>query len=264
MMRAALYRYSTMWLAQVSFRYRRHDRYVIEAAEARLAPGDVVELAGSNGAGKSTLLRLMAGLTRPTSGTVTGRPGVVGYVPDRFPAGQPFTVAGYLGHLARVRAAARWEPWAERLGLDRFAGVRLGELSKGTAHKVGLVQALMAEPGLLVLDEPFAGLDRDTRDALPGIVTEVAARGGVVVVSDHQGGLRALAGLRLWSLRDGHLSEHAGPPPVPSPDAASWNGDEERTMTVEVSVPARDLEAFLRRARDDGYRARALTGEEAP
>ncbi|NUW37968.1 ATP-binding cassette domain-containing protein [Nonomuraea sp. SMC257] len=260
-----------MWLTQVSFRYRRRDRYVIEAAEARLAPGDVVELTGANGAGKSTLLRLLAGLTRPTSGAVTDRPAVVGYVPDRFPTGQPFTVAGYLRHMARVRGGARWEPWAERVGLDAFSEVRLRELSKGTAHKVGLVQALMAEPGLLVLDEPFAGLDQDTRDALPQIVTEVTERGGIVVASDHQGGLGTLDGVRLWSLRSARLIEH---PPSSSPADSSAlddsldgspgvfaaSGD---AVAVEVRVPARDLDGFLRRMRDDGYPARALTEEEA-
>ncbi|GAA2318177.1 ABC transporter ATP-binding protein [Nonomuraea roseoviolacea subsp. roseoviolacea] len=254
-----------MWLAQVSFRYRRRDRYVIEAAEARLGPGDVVELTGPNGAGKSTLLRLLAGLTRPTSGAVTGRPAVVGYVPDRFPTGQPFTVAGYLRHMARVRGGARWEPWAERVGLDGFSGVRLRELSKGTAHKVGLVQALMAEPGLLVLDEPFAGLDRDTRDALPGIVTEVAARGGIVVASDHQGGLGMLDGVRRWSLRSARLIEHPPASPGDPPDrlAAAGLAGPRDAVTVEVSVPARELDGFLRRMRDDGYPARALTEEEA-
>ncbi|MBN6056282.1 ABC transporter ATP-binding protein [Nonomuraea sp. RK-328] len=249
-----------MWLAQVSFRYRRRDRYVIESAEARLSPGDVVELTGSNGAGKSTLLRLMAGLTRPTSGAITGRPAVVGYVPDRFPTGQPFTVAGYLRHMARVRGGARWEPWAERVGLDDFAGVRLRELSKGTAHKVGLVQALMAEPGLLVLDEPFAGLDRDTRDALPEIVTEVAARGGIVVAGDHQGGLGTLDGVRLWSLRSAHLIERPSSSTASAAVDPPASGD---VVTVEVSVPAGDLDGFLRRMRDDGYRARPLAEEEA-
>ncbi|MEV0199939.1 ATP-binding cassette domain-containing protein [Nonomuraea sp. NPDC050691] len=253
-----------MWLTEVSFRYRRRDRYVIEAAEAHLSPGDVVELTGPNGAGKSTLLRLLAGLTRPTSGAVTGRPAIVGYVPDRFPTGQSFTVAGYLRHMARVRGGARWEPWAERVGLDGFAGVRLGELSKGTAHKVGLVQALMAEPGLLVLDEPFAGLDRDTRDALPDIVTEVAARGGIVVASDHQGGMGAVDGLRLWSLRSARLVEHppSSSPPSSFPPSPAEPKAAEDLVAVEVSVPARDLDGFLRRMRDDGYPARALTGEE--
>ncbi|MBB6351837.1 ABC transporter ATP-binding protein [Nonomuraea muscovyensis] len=240
-----------MRLSQVSFRYRRRERYVIREAEAGLNPGDVIELAGANGAGKSTLLRLLAGLTPPTSGTVTDRPAVVGFAPDRFPAGQPFTVAGYLRHMSRVRGGARWEPWAERLNMTHLLNVRLRELSKGSAHKVGLAQALMAEPGLLILDEPFAGLDRDTRDELPSIAAEVAARGGIVVASDHQGGLRDHAALRHWTLRDGRLAEVAAP-----------GGPREDHVTVEVRVPAGELRAFLDRVRDERYPARAVTPEE--
>ncbi|NRQ39697.1 ATP-binding cassette domain-containing protein, partial [Nonomuraea sp. NN258] len=201
-----------MRLSKVSFRYRRRDPSVIADADASLAPGDVIELTGVNGAGKSTLLRLLAGLTRPTTGTITGRPAIVGFAPDRFPTAQPFTVVGYLRHMARVRGGADWQPWAERLNMGHLMNVRLGELSKGSAHKVGLAQALMADPGLLILDEPFAGLDSDTRDALPSIAAEVAGRGGIVIVSDHQGGLRELPGVRQWAVIDGRLKESTAAP----------------------------------------------------
>jgi ABC-type Mn2+/Zn2+ transport system ATPase subunit len=208
-MRPDIYRYTTMRLSKVSFRYRRRDPFVIEDAFAELSPGDVIELTGANGAGKSTLLRLLAGLARPTTGTITERPEIVGYAPDRFPTGQPFTVTAYLRHMSRVRGGARWEPWAERLAMGHLLALPLGELSKGSAHKVGLVQALMGGPGLLVMDEPFAGLDADTRAALPSIAAEVAAGGGIVVVSDHQGGLRALPAVRQWTVIDGRLKESA-------------------------------------------------------
>ncbi|WP_262496032.1 ABC transporter ATP-binding protein [Nonomuraea sp. SYSU D8015] len=206
-----------MRLSKISFRYRRRGPFVIEDADTELSPGDVIELTGVNGAGKSTLLRLLAGLARPTQGTITGRPEVVGFAPDRFPTGQPFTVTAYLRHMSRIRGGARWEPWAERLTMGHLLALPLGELSKGSAHKVGLVQALMAEPGLLILDEPFAGLDADTRDVLPSIAAEVAGRGGIVVASDHQGGLRGLTALRRWSLIDGHLKEGTTAPAPASP-----------------------------------------------
>ncbi|GAA0951712.1 ABC transporter ATP-binding protein [Nonomuraea longicatena] len=101
-----------MHLTDVTFRYRRRSRPILDRVTAGLAPGDVVELTGSNGAGKSTLLRLLAGLTRPSSGTVTARPAVVGYAPDRLPTAQPFTVAQYLTHHQRIRGCASWRPWA--------------------------------------------------------------------------------------------------------------------------------------------------------
>ncbi|MEV0617856.1 ATP-binding cassette domain-containing protein [Nonomuraea sp. NPDC050404] len=237
-----------MRLSNVSFRYRRREPFVIEDADASLAPGDIIELTGVNGAGKSTLLRLLAGLARPTTGTITERPAVVGFAPDRFPASQPFTVTAYLRHMSRVRGGARWEPWIERLNMGHLLGTPLGDLSKGSAHKVGLAQALMADPGLLILDEPFAGLDADTREALPSITTEVAGRGGIVIASDHQGGLRGLPDLRHWSVVDGHLKEStAAPLSVASAPA-----------TVAVTVPAGELARFLARMRDEGYQAREI------
>ncbi|MGW6499155.1 ABC transporter ATP-binding protein [Nonomuraea angiospora] len=239
-----------MRLSKVSFRYRRRDPFVIEDVDAQLAPGDVIELTGVNGAGKSTLLRLLAGLTRPTIGTIAGRPEVVGFAPDRFPTAQPFTVTAYLRHMSRVRGGARWEPWAERLNMGHLLTVALGELSKGSAHKVGLVQALMSEPGLLILDEPFAGLDVDTREALPSIAGEVAGRGGIVIVSDHQGGLRSLPEMRHWSLVDGRLKE--------STTAPGLDPVEDRGTVVAVTVPASELHDFLARMRGEGYLAREI------
>lgn len=281
-----------MRLSKVSFRYRRRDPSVIEDADAELLPGDLIELTGVNGAGKSTLLRLLAGLARPTTGTITGRPEVVGFAPDRFPTGQPFTVTAYLRHMSRVRGGARWEPWAERLAMGHLLALPLGELSKGSAHKVGLVQALMAEPALLILDEPFAGLDADTREALPAIAAEVAARGGIVVASDHQGGLRALptGRLRRWSMIDGHLKESTAAEALTTParpTQAEGTAQTEGTaraegtaqaegapqavsafpkgeasgrplVTVAVTLPADELPQFLARMRDEGYRAREI------
>ncbi|MEO3875106.1 ATP-binding cassette domain-containing protein [Nonomuraea sp. B12E4] len=240
-----------MRLSKVSYRYRRREPFVIHTADADLAPGDVIELTGVNGAGKSTLLRLIAGLARPTTGTITDRPPVVGFAPDRLPTAQPFTVTAYLRHMSRVRGGARWEPWVERLNMGHLLTVPLSELSKGSAHKVGLTQALMAGPGLLILDEPFAGLDVDTREALPSIAVEVAAGGGIVIVSDHQGGLRSLPAVRRWAMVDGHLKE--GTAVESGPVAA-----EHPRVTVAVTLPAGDLEPFLARMRGEGYQAREI------
>lgn len=242
-----------MRLSNVSFRYARRDQPVIQGVDAQLAPGDVIELTGANGAGKSTLLRLLAGLTRPTSGTITGRPAVVGLAPDRFPTEQPFTVSAYLNHMSRIRGGARWEPWAERLNLTDLLDVRLLALSKGSGHKVGLAQALMADPGLLLLDEPFAGLDADTRRALPPIVEELSRRGVIVIASDHQGGLRGLPAARRWSLAAGHLQELT---------AGTADTVTREPVTVAVTLPADEVEHFVARMRHQGYETRELTTGE--
>ncbi|GAA0428629.1 hypothetical protein Acor_71170 [Acrocarpospora corrugata] len=172
-----------------------------------LAPGSVIEVVGPNGSGKSTLLRVIAGLLQPTRGTVTGRPAVVGYAPERFPSAQPFTVAGYLRHMAAVRRVdeAAIEEWTSRLRMDHLLGQWLPDLSKGSAHKVGLAQALFCRPDLLILDEPFAGLDGSTRAEVALTVEMVAARGGIVVASDHQGDLRSLLNVTRYEVRDSHV-----------------------------------------------------------
>ncbi|GAA2398757.1 ABC transporter ATP-binding protein [Nonomuraea africana] len=237
-----------MRLVNVSYSYRKRAPAVLRDVAMTLAPGDVAEVVGANGAGKSTLLRLLAGLTRPTTGTISGRPAVVGFAPDRFPAEQPFTVAAYLAHQARIRRAAV-EPWIDRLGIAHLMPERLRDLSKGSAHKVGLAQALMAEPGLLVLDEPFAGLDADARAELPAIVTEIAGRGGMVVVSDHQGGLRGLPSVRRWTVLDGEVKEST---------ASTLPVTAAPTAVVAVTVPADEVPAFVARMRTDGYLAGEL------
>ncbi|MBB5079669.1 ABC transporter ATP-binding protein [Nonomuraea endophytica] len=213
-----------MDLSNVSFRYRRRAPDVIRNADTVLNPGDVIELTGPNGAGKSTLLRLLAGLTHPTTGKISARPKIVGYAPDHLPTAQPFTVSAYLDHMARIRGGATWRPWADRLNLTHLVRLPLRELSKGSAHKVALIQAIMCNPGLLLLDEPFAGLDSDTREALPAIVTELASQGTIVVAGDHEAGLHTLPSLRHWTLTDGTLKEPSPlrhPAPAPTPVATA-------------------------------------------
>lgn len=237
---------------------------MLREVSAELTPGNVIEVVGVNGAGKSTLLRLLAGVTRPSSGTITGRPAVVGYAPDRFPIEQPFTVASYLRHMSRVRGGARWEPWTERLNMSALLDVRLRELSKGSAHKVGLAQALMADPGLLILDEPFAGLDADTRAALPGIIADLSSDGTMVIASDHQGVLRDQASVRRWSVIDGRVKEGTASLGAERPTQASTAlasaASPPSKRTVQVTLPAEELQPFLDRMRDEGYQAREIGG----
>jgi ABC-type multidrug transport system ATPase subunit len=147
--------------------------------------GDVIGLVGANGAGKSTLLRLLAGASLPSRGRRRTAAGLsVGYAPERVVA-PPFAAVEYLRHHTRVRrapAGAAAEV-AERLGLGALLDERMTALSKGSLHKVVLTQALAGAPRLLVLDEPFSGLDADARATLAEIVRERAAAGAAVVFS---------------------------------------------------------------------------------
>jgi ABC-type multidrug transport system ATPase subunit len=230
-------------LNQVAFRYRRRSPWVLHDVTLTVPRGRVVEVNGPNGAGKSTLLRLLAGVVPPVRGHVTGRPARVGYAPERFPAGQPFTARSYLGHMARVRGvpADRAGEWAERLGFAGLLGTRLPDLSKGSAHKAGLVQALIASPGLLVLDEPFAGLDAETRTVLPALLRDLAAGGTSIVVSDHQGDLRELPDIVRWQVA-GHTVTTGEVP--------------QEHAVVEVTVPLAEAEGLVARLTAEGYEAR--------
>ncbi|MEW2375659.1 ABC transporter ATP-binding protein [Micromonospora sp. NPDC047812] len=236
-----------MRLENVWLRYRRRGPWVLREAAVRIGPGEVVVVLGRNGVGKSTLLQVAAGVLQPSRGRVTGRPRHVGWVPERFPADQPFTVEHYLTAMGRVAgldpaaAGHAVEHWTSRLGLSGFRRVRLPELSKGTAQKVGLAQAMLRPPGLLVLDEPWEGLDAATRDLVPELIDEVAAAGGSVLVSDHRGEIARLPGARRWTVADGTVTEAA-----PSADAA--------LAVVEVAVPVARVDGTVARLRAEGHR----------
>ncbi|WP_223843278.1 ATP-binding cassette domain-containing protein [Amycolatopsis methanolica] len=132
-------------------------------------------------------MRILAGVSRPTSGTVTGRPRV-GYVPDRFPASTRMSALAYLRHLGRISGASEVDPRAllDRLALAGGPRAPLRQLSKGNAQKVGLAQALLTQPDLLVLDEPWSGIDPDAHGVLAEIIAETSARGASVVFTEHR------------------------------------------------------------------------------
>ncbi|KAA5836426.1 ABC transporter ATP-binding protein [Saccharopolyspora hirsuta] len=185
-------------------------RPVLRGVDLAVAAGEVVGVLGTNGSGKSTLLRILAGISRPSSGTTSGRPRT-GYVPDRFPARQRMSALAYLCHLGRIsglpaaEARRRAGAWLERFALAGGPDTPLRDLSKGNAQKVGLVQALLPEPDLLVLDEPWSGLDAATRAVLTEVVGEAAAAGTAVVFTDHRPDFVQSTATRSHRLVDGRL-----------------------------------------------------------
>jgi NitT/TauT family transport system ATP-binding protein len=139
-----------------------------------IAPGEIVALVGPSGCGKSTAMRLLAGLETPTRGEVARTPGrgetaVVFQAPTLAPwlsaranAALPLELAG----VARAEAAIRADAALARVGLAGAQAARPAQLSGGMAMRVSLARALVTNPKLLVLDEPFAALDEITRRAL--------------------------------------------------------------------------------------------------
>ncbi|WP_405008580.1 ATP-binding cassette domain-containing protein [Kitasatospora purpeofusca] len=206
----------------VGKRYGR-GRWILRDVELALAPGDVLAVVGANGSGKSTLLRILAGLTRPTTGRRTGpvtAPGAdIGYVPDRFTAHERLTAIAYLTHLGRIRglstdtARARAGLLLDRLALVGGPDAALRTLSKGNAQKVALAQALLVPPDLLVLDEPWSGLDASAHTVLAGILAEVAAAGGAVVFTDHREALARTHATAVHTVAGGRVTRRADPAP---------------------------------------------------
>ncbi|MEU9111611.1 ABC transporter ATP-binding protein [Streptomyces sp. NPDC048483] len=194
----------------VGRRYGVRGPWVLRDVQLEVPARRLVRIEGTNGSGKSTLLRLLAGIDRPTTGRITGRPRAA-YVPERFPVALPFTAGGYLTHLGRIHglrgpeAARRADAWLDRFGAAGHGITPLAQLSKGTSQKVAVAQALLAEPELLVLDEAWTGLDQAARDVLDRAVAERVADGGTVVFVDHDPRRLAGAADARYRVADGRL-----------------------------------------------------------
>lgn len=233
-----------MMLHGVGRRYGLRGPWVLRGVDLGIRPGSLIRVVGSNGSGKSTLLRLLAGIDAPTTGRITGRPRTA-YVPERFPADLPFTALGYLTHLGRLHglsgaAAARGaEEWLERFDAGGHARTPLAELSKGTSQKVAVVQALLAAPDLLVLDEAWTGLDQAARAVLDQAVTDRVGDGAAVVFVDHDPRRLADAADEVLHVADTRLVRAPGTPAAPLPSAAAV-GDgpaAEARVCVEAEGP---------------------------
>ncbi len=222
-------------LQSVSKRYGRGD-WILRDVDVEAPAGEIVAFAGGNGSGKSTLLRIAVGLSRPTRGTVAARPPVVGYVPDRFSPNERMSAAAYLTHMGRVRglttsaASARAGQLLDRLALVGGKHAPLRSLSKGNAQKVALAQALLVEPGLLVLDEPWSGLDADAHGVLAEIMTGVAASGSTVVFTDHRESVTRARATRTYTVSRGRVCLEG-----PEPQAT-----EQRPVSDVVLTAGRD------------------------
>ena len=157
--------------------------------------GSTVAVLGPNGAGKSTLFGCLLGTTRPTAGEVrlNGSPirsedrQRFGYVAERIALYMHRTVAENVAFFAGVKgcAVADAQRQLERVGLDALRQRKARQLSKGLLQRLGLAIALMGEPELLILDEPFNGLDPALLDRFQAILEEEHARGATLLISTH-------------------------------------------------------------------------------
>lgn len=171
-------------------------RAVVSDLSYALEPGQVVALVGHNGAGKTTQIKMMLGLTRPDSGELTvlgADPGdkaarrALGYLPESVQFHLAFSGRETLGFYARLKGlpARGHDALFARVGLSEAADRPVRTYSKGMRQRLGLAQALLGDPRLLLLDEPTSGLDPALRRELYGIVAERARAGATVLLSSH-------------------------------------------------------------------------------
>jgi len=208
-------------------------RPVLTEVDIRVESGQVVALLGANGSGKSTLVRALLGLVPLTHGSIqlfgTDLRRVkdwnrIGYVPQRVTAGSgvPATVAEIVAsgrltsnswfRLLHKRDRAAVDRAIATVGLTDRARDSVSRLSGGQQQRALIARALCREPDLLLLDEPIAGVDRASQNALAGALRELAARGTTVLVVLHELGRLAPLIDRVVVLRDGRVV-HDGLPP---------------------------------------------------
>jgi len=171
----------------------------VDGLDLDLPRGSVLGFLGPNGAGKSTSLRMALGILTPDSGTVRlfDRPPEinalrhVGFLPEERGLYKKMNARGIITYFAQLKgmqaglARRRADELLEAAGLGAFAGSRIAKLSKGMAQKVQILATLAHEPDVLILDEPFSGLDPVNQQALEDIIRAQHARGATILFSTH-------------------------------------------------------------------------------
>ncbi len=181
---------------QVDVAYRRNE--VLRDVSVTVRAGTLTALIGPNGAGKSTLLRVLAGVQRPDQGRVE-RHGSVGYSPqsggldDHLEAEQHFRLFGAARGLSGSQAEADGRRLAEQLGWKCEGAGIAGDLSGGTQQKLRVVTAMIGEPDVLLLDEPYQGMDASGAARFWDLVSDWVERGGAAVISSHDPGVLSRA-----------------------------------------------------------------------
>ena len=171
-------------------------QHVLKDISLSINDGEVIGLLGPNGAGKSTLMKIMVGVWDATSGEVQV-PKSIGFLPEQNPLYEDMYVREYLRFFVELRTSKsvplhatpytlhqQVEDLIERVGLKAEANKRVGQLSKGYRQRVGLAQAMIGDPELLILDEPTTGLDPNQLEDIRALIREMG-KARTVILSTH-------------------------------------------------------------------------------
>jgi ABC-type multidrug transport system ATPase subunit len=227
---------------------RRGRRTVLSDVAITVDAARAIHLAGPNGSGKTSLLRVLAGIAAPGAGTLR-RHAACAFVPEKVRLAPALRCGEWLRAMRALRglSATDWRGAADESGLDAAVLDRpAATMSRGMLQRVALLEALNAGCPLLLLDEPFSGLDDDGRAWLAEHLAERLDGGAAVLLTDHSGsaaGRLALTG--VMRLRDGTL-EHAGPPAATTARRLTVRALHPDCRRIEQAVPEGDADDLLR------------------
>jgi ABC-2 type transport system ATP-binding protein len=189
---------------------------VLTGADITLYPGEIVGIVGQNGSGKSTLMQILVGALQPDAGDIS-RDIPVGWCPqetllyERLTVEETFELFGEAYDMAPDRVRARRDELATQLDFERFLDYRIDHLSGGNRQKVNLAIALMHDPDVLLLDEPYTGFDWETYLAFWELSERLVAEGTTIAIISHLISERERFD-RILELRDGELHPQTEPP----------------------------------------------------
>ncbi|MBI2886871.1 MAG: ATP-binding cassette domain-containing protein [Chloroflexi bacterium] len=232
------------------------DFIAIEDITFHVPKGEILGFLGPNGAGKTTTMRILTGYMPPTSGTATiagcdvffqslEARQHIGYLPETVPLYSDMTVRSYLGFQAAIhglrdpRKRERISDVIERMRLEEYADTIIGKLSKGFRQRVGVAQAILHEPDVLVLDEPTIGIDPiqvvETRQLIKDL-----GKDHTIILSSHILPEVSMVCQRVIIINDGRLVA------VDTPENLSARLGGPERVRMQVRGPAREVAAALR------------------
>ncbi|MFB6133758.1 MAG: ABC transporter ATP-binding protein [Halanaeroarchaeum sp.] len=190
---------------------------VLRGTDLSLYPGEIVGIVGENGSGKSTLMKILVGALEPDAGEVSGDVSI-GWCPqetllyDRLTVEETFELFGEAYGMTDDRVRTRRDELASQLGFESYLDYRVDQLSGGNRQKVNLAIALVHEPALLLLDEPYTGFDWETYLGFWDLSERLVDEGTTIAIISHLISERERFD-RILELRDGRLEERGESPP---------------------------------------------------